>query len=409
MAELSYPKHKMKVVLLEDIHPKAVGAFIEDGFTDVEHLPSALSGEELIQHIGNARILGIRSGTHLTKEVIGQCPKLLAIGCFCIGTNQVDLMEALMQGIPVFNDPHSNTRSVAELIIGLCIVLMRDLFNKNAAAHVGEWKKSARGSHELRGRRLGIVGYGRIGSQVSVLAEGMGMQVYYYDIERKLSLGNARPVGSLEELLSVADIVSLHVPETELTRKMIQKPQLAMMKKSAYLINTSRGSVVDNEALAEALRHGVIRGASVDVFLKEPEDSATPFVNPLQKLENVILTPHIGGATEEAQENIAIAISQKLIYYVNRGSTEGAANFPSLSLPPNENSHRILHIHENIPGMLSQINTIMGERKINIVGQYLRTTPEVGYVVLDIAKGYKNDLIEALKAIPGTIRARILY
>ena len=353
METLSYPKSKIKIVLLESIHPRAVDLFHEDGYSHVETFASALNGKELIEHIHNAHVIGIRSATHINKEILSQCPKLLSIGCFCIGTNQVDTQDALLKGIPVFNDPHSNSRSVAELVIGLCVVLMRDLFNKNAAAHAGMWNKVSKGAHELRGKTLGIIGYGRIGSQVSILAEAMGMQVHYYDIEQKLGIGNVRRILNLEELLSHSDIITLHVPETPLTMNMINAERLRLMKKNAYLINTSRGKVVDNEALAEALSSKIIRGAAIDVFQKEPSGTSELFKNPLQKLENVILTPHIGGATEEAQENIATGVSQRLINYINRGATEGSVNFPMLSLPPNENSHRILHIHENKPGMLS--------------------------------------------------------
>lgn len=412
METLSYPKNKIKVVLLENIHPRAVEIFHDEGFTNLEHLGSALKDEELISKIKDAHLVGIRSGTHITKDVLSHCNKLLSIGCFCIGTNQVDLQESLLKGIPVFNDPHSNSRSVAELVIGLCVVLMRDLFTKNAAAHAGLWKKKAEGSHELRGKVLGIVGYGRIGSQLSVLAESMGMQVVYYDIEQKLSLGNAKPLPSLEELLGMSDVVTLHVPETNLTRNMMNRERLGLLKKTAFLINTSRGKVVDLEALADILDKKAFRGAAIDVFSSEPADNTVPFKNPLQKLENVILTPHIGGATEEAQENIALAVSQKLIHFVNRGSTEGSVNFPALSLSPNEETHRILHIHENRPGMLSQINKIFADRGINILSQYLKTNQDVGYVVFDVEIQNQEDtdtLIDALKQIKGTIRVRILY
>jgi len=409
MDKLSYPKNKIKVVLFENIHENAAELFRTDGYTNLEVLKSALAGEELIEKIHDAYIVGIRSGTHISKEVLQKCTKLKVLGCYCIGTNQVDINEAMLQGIPVFNDPHSNTRSVAELVIGLCIVLMRDLFNKNAAAHAGQWKKISAGAHEIRGKTIGIVGYGRIGSQISILAEALGMHVFYYDIEQKLSLGNVKAVAKLEELLGLADIVTLHVPETKQTRNLIGLEQLKAMKPSAYLINTSRGQVVDPDALAEALKSKQIRGAAIDVFRKEPEDNKTPFKSPLQGLENIILTPHIGGATEEAQENIAQAVSQKLIYFINRGNTEGAVNFPNLALSPIENVHRILHIHRNVPGMLSQINKIFADRHINILGQYLRTTQEIGYVVFDIEKSYKDHIIDALKHIEGTISVRILY
>lgn len=409
MDELSFPKSKIKVVLLENIHPKAIQIFQDEGFTNIEYLKASLKLPEIYEHVHNAHILGIRSGTHIDKEILNHCSKLLAIGCYCIGTDQVDLHEAMLHGIPVFNDPHSNTRSVAEMIIGLCIVLLRDLFNKNIAAHGGKWKKVSEGVHEMRGKILGIVGYGHIGSQVSILAESMGMQVFYYDIEPKQSIGNAKRLSTLEELLAISDIVTLHIPETPATQNIMNQDRLKRMKKSAYLINTSRGNILDVEALAAMLRDKSIRGAAIDVFPNEPLNNAVSFKSPLQNLDNVILTPHIGGATEEAQESIALSVSQKLIYFINRGSSEGATNFPGLSLLPNENTHRILHVHQNIPGMLSQINKIFADRGINILAQYLKTTHEIGYVVFDIEKQYTNHLIEVLKSIPGTIRARILY
>lgn len=409
MRTLSHPKSKIKVVLLENIHPRAAEIFQHDGFTHVDCLTSALNGQELISKIHDAHVVGIRSGTHITQEVLSHCSKLLTIGCFCIGTNQVDQHTALLNGIAVFNDPHSNSRSVAELVICLAIALYRDLFNKNASAHTGKWNKVSAGAHEIRGKTLGIVGYGRIGSQVSILAEAMGMQVFYYDVEQRLSLGNVKPLKSLEEILAISDIVTLHVPETPLTRNMMNEKRLALMKKGAFLINTSRGKVVDNIALAKVLRNNGIAGAAVDVFQEEPADSTIPFVNPLQGLKNVVLTPHIGGATEEAQENIALAVSHKLIHFINRGSTEGSTNFPALSLSANENSHRILHVHQNVPGMLSQINRIFADRGINILTQYLKTNEEVGYVVFDIEKTSATGLVDELKRIKGTIRARILY
>lgn len=406
---LSYPKEKIKILLLENIHPNAVETFKENGYTNIDCSTSALNNEELLNRIKDIHILGIRSATRINKEVLSQCSKLLTIGCFCIGTNQVDLMEATQNGIPVFNDPHSNTRSVAEMVIGLCIGLFRDLFYKNIAAHEGIWKKTANGAHELRGKVIGIVGYGRIGSQVSILAEAMGMQVIYYDVEQKLCIGNVRSVPTLEELLSNSDIVTLHLPETPATENLINRERLKLMKKSAFLINTSRGRVVNIEALAEILQNKEISGAAIDVFSNEPSNNSIPFVNPLQHLENVILTPHIGGATEEAQKNIATAVSQKLIYFLDRGTTEGAVNFPALALPSNENTHRILHIHRNIPGIVSQINKFLADREINILAQYLKTMPELGYIVLDISNKNSNGIIKELRKIEGTIRARVLY
>lgn len=409
MPILSYPKHKIKVVLLEDIHPKAVEVFQNDGYENVVHLPSAFRGDALLEQIHDAYVIGIRSNTHITDDVLKKCSKMLAIGCFCIGTNQVELQAALKRGIPVFHDPHSNSRSVAELVICLSIALLRDLVRKNSKMHAGEWNKTIQGAHEVRGKILGIIGYGKIGSQVSSLAESLGMHVVYYDIEPKLSIGNARSLETLDEVLAIADVVTLHVPETALTKKMIDKKRLAKMKKSAFLINTSRGKVVDPEAILEALKNKTIQGAALDVFHEEPPSASAPFQNPFQNLDNVILTPHIGGLTEEAQENIAHCVSFKLLNFINRAAAEGSANFPSLSLPPNSDSHRILHIHENSPGVLVEINKIFAEKKINILAQYLRTTPEVGYVVFDIQKGYKEPIMDLLKSIKGTIRARILY
>jgi D-3-phosphoglycerate dehydrogenase len=409
MDQLSYPKNKIKILLLENIHDEAVEVFKAEDYNSLELVKGALFEDELIEKAKNVHLLGIRSGTQITKKVIDSCPKLLAIGCFCIGTNQVDLKAAMFKGIPVFNDPISNTRSVAELVVGLSIALMRDLFTKSAAAHAGQWKKVSHGAHEIRGKTLGIIGYGRIGMQVSVLAEAMGMKVFYYDVESKLPLGNAKPAPSLDELLKISDIVTLHVPESPLSNGLITKEKLALMKKTGYLINTSRGKVVDNHALAAALKNKTIKGAALDVFHTEPLNNALPFESPLQGLENVILTPHIGGATEEAQENIALAVSQKLIHFVDRGSTEGVANFPALSLQPNEGTHRILHIHNNVPGMLSQINALFAEKGINIIGQYLKTLPEIGYVVFDVNEQTTSRVLEDLKAIKGTIKTRILY
>ncbi len=407
MAKTSFPKEKIKIVLFENIHANGVQHFKEEGFLDVTAYPSAYSGEALVEKIQDAHLVGIRSATHLNKAVLEKCTKLLSVGCFCIGTNQVDLKTAEQLGIPVFNDPFSNSRSVAEMVIGLIIVLMRDLFSKSEAIRKGEWRKISKGSHEVRGKTLGIIGYGRIGSQTALLAEALGMSVIYHDIEQKLPLANAKKA-TLDEVLSLSDIVTLHVPETSLTQKMIGLKELKKMKKSAYLINTSRGQVVNLEELEEALNHKIIAGAAIDVFYKEPNDNSELFKHPLQHYPNVILTPHVGGATEEAQSMIGLSVSGKLIHFVNRGSTEGAVNFPELSLSPNENTHRILHIHQNIPGVLSELNTLMAKHGINIVGQYLKTTNDIGYVVFDIEK--RNlDFLDDLKKVKGTIRARILY
>ncbi len=409
MAKLPLNKNNVKILLLEGIHPSGVDKLKEAGFKEIERLEGALQGDALIQKLSKVDLVGIRSNTQLTSKVLNACPQLTAIGCFCIGVNQVDLNAATHLGIPVFNDPYSNTRSVAEMVIALSIILMRDLFSKSIAAHKGEWRKFTEGAHEVRGKTIGIVGYGHVGSQVSSLAEALGMSVLYYDIEMKLPLGNAKSVSSLEELIKKSDIVTLHVPETKETLKMINKERLALFKKGSYLINTSRGKVIDIDALHDCLETGKIKGAAVDVFYDEPKTHSEPFITSLQKLPNVILTPHVGGATEEAQEMIAQSVAQKLAYFFDRGSSEGAVNFPELALPLNQNTHRILHIHQNVPGVLSEINTLFGKKGINIVGQYLKTIHDIGYVVFDIEKTAYQGIEDDLKAIKGTIRTRILY
>ena len=406
---LSLNKKSIKVLLLEGIDRSSVELFHKHGYTNVEALSSALSEEDLMEKLKETYILGIRSRTQITEEVLANAPKLFALGCYCIGTNQVAVREAALKGIPVFNAPHSNTRSVAELVIGLTIMLLRGIFPKNCAAHDGKWLKTATASHEVRGKIMGIVGYGHIGSQVSVLAESLGMQVFYYDIKATLPLGNAKSLGSLEELLRMADVVTLHVPGTAETNNMIDRQQLEMMKKGAVLINASRGTVVNIDALRASLDKAHIQGAAVDVFPSEPEDLSSPFLSPLRGKTNVILTPHIGGSTQEAQRNIGEEVTRKLIYYSDRGSTEGAVNFPELNLPLQKDVHRILHIHHNIPGMLRQINQAISDEKINVLGQYLLTTSEIGYVVLDIERTVSEDLIKVLKNIEGTIKARVLY
>lgn len=403
------PKDKIKILLLEGIHPVGVEKLKEAGFAHIERLDGALQDVALIQKLKDVDLVGIRSNTHLTSKVLKACAHLTAIGCFCIGVNQVDLEAASHLGIPVFNDPYSNTRSVAEMVIALSIILMRDLFTKSIAAQRGEWRKVTEGAHEVRGKTIGIIGYGHVGTQVSLLAEALGMSVIYYDIEMKLPLGNAKSTVSLEELIKKSDIVTLHVPETKETLKLINKERLALFKKGSYLINTSRGKVIDLDALHESLESGSIRGAAVDVFYDEPKTHSDPFITSLQKLPNVILTPHVGGATEEAQEMIALNVAQKLAYFYERGSSEGAVNFPELALPPNKNTHRILHIHRNIPGVLSEINTLFGSKGINIVGQYLKTIHDIGYVVFDIEKTSYKGLEEDLGKIKGTIRTRVLY
>lgn len=409
---LSLPRDRISVLLLEGISQTAVEYFKSSGYTNFIHLPKALDGNALKDAIANAHIIGIRSRTQLTEEIFAAANKLIAVGCFSVGTNQVDLDAARKRGIPVFNAPYSNTRSVAELVIGEIVMLTRRIFPRSVAAHEGGWDKSAIGSREVRGKTLGIVGYGNIGSQMSVLAEAMGMTVRYYDVADKLRQGNAEPTATLDELLAIADFVTLHVPENDSTQNMIGEAELRKMKKGALLINNSRGTVVDLDALARVLKDGHLAGAAVDVFPVEPASNAQRFHSPLQGLDNVILTPHIGGSTEEAQERIGTEVSRKLVEYSDVGSTLGAVNFPQVQLPPRPNGTRFIHVHENRPGMLNSLNTIFSSRGLNIVGQFLQTDGETGYVVIE-AEGPDTDwadgVLEALRAIPGTIRTRLLY
>ncbi len=407
--KFSLDKNKIRVLLLEGIHESAVRAFNEAGYTNIKYVKTALDEDVLEQEIKDVHIIGIRSRTQLTKRVLKKAKKLFAVGCFSIGTNQVDLLAAEQLGIPVFNAPFSNTRSVAELVVAETVMLMREIPAKNAAAHRGEWLKAARNSFEVRGKNLGIVGYGHIGSQVSILAEAMGMNVYYYDVEKKLSLGKATACNSLSELLQIADVVTLHVPETELTAKLISTQELAKMKKGAFLINASRGSVVDYDAVAKALKDGKLAGGAADVFPKEPASNSEPFHSVLQEFDNVILTPHIGGSTSEAQENIGMEVSEKLIRYSDNGSTIGTVNFPPISLQPNQTKKRFLHIHKNMPGVLNDINFVFTEKKINIASQFLQTDTNIGYVIIDIESGLDKIILKELKRIPHTIKARILY
>lgn len=408
-AKFSLNKNKIRVLLLEGIHESAVNAFREMGYTNVEYLKTALAGDEFERQIKDTHIIGIRSRTQLTPEILRKAKKLFAIGCFSIGTNQVDLNTAKQLGIPVFNAPFSNTRSVAELVIAEAIMLMREVPAKNAAAHRGSWLKSASRSFEVRGKNLGIVGYGHIGSQVSILAEALGMNVYYFDIEKKLSLGKAIPCASLDELLRISNVVTLHVPETELTTNMISAPQVALMKKDSLLINASRGTVVDYEAVAVALRSGHLAGVAADVFPTEPTSNSEPFQSVLQEFDNVILTPHIGGSTAEAQENIGMEVTEKLIRYSDNGSTLGAVNFPQISLQQNTDKQRFLHIHKNMPGLLKNINYVFTEKGINISAQYLQTDADIGYVIIDTESESCDLILKELKKIPQTIRARMLY
>ncbi len=409
MKQYSLDKSKIKVLLLEGIHGNAVQHFRDNGYTDIEIHKEALSEKELIEKVRQVHIIGIRSRTELRKDILRHAQKLVAIGCFSIGTNQVDLKEAKLMGIPVFNAPFSNTRSVAELVIAECIMLMRGIPEKNALAHKQVWMKSARNSVEVRGKNLGIVGYGHIGSQVSILAESMGMNIYYYDIEKKLSLGNARPVGSLKELLALADTVTLHVPSTELTRNMISDKEIAMMKKGACLINASRGDVVDYKAVTKGLRSGQLIGVAADVFPKEPASDAEPFITELQEFNNVILTPHIGGSTLEAQANIGLEVAEKLVKYSDTGSTIGAVNFVEISLQPNASKQRFMHIHKNVPGVLREVNYYFTSKGINIAAEYLQTDPDMGYVIIDTESELDHTALKELRNIPHTIRARMLY
>lgn len=405
----SYPKEKIRVLFLENISDQAVKRFQQEGYTRVEKITKALTEEELIREIKDVHILGIRSKTQITAKVLAAAEKLQAIGCFCIGVNQVNLKEATRKGVVVFNAPYSNTRSVAELVIGLSVMLIRRIPDKNKAAHEGIWMKDAKGSYELRGKTLGIIGYGNIGSQVSVLAEAMGMKVLFYDVETKLPLGNATDGKTLKEVLSKSDVITLHVPETAATKNLINKNTLKYVKKGAIVLNYARGEVVDLDALRKAIVDGQVAGAAIDVFPWEPEKNGDRFQSPLQDLPNVILTPHIGGSTEEAQQNIGEDVSAKLFNYLEKGITFGSHTVPALALPPQEGSHRILHIHNNVPGVLSAINTRLSKNNINIVGQYLKTNEDIGYVVLDVDKKLSNQALQLLREVKETIKVRLLY
>jgi Phosphoglycerate dehydrogenase and related dehydrogenases len=402
-------KDKIKVLLMEGPHENAYNHFLKNEYTNIEYVKSSLEGDALIDKIKDVHLIGIRSRTNLTAEILEHCKKLIAVGCFSIGTNQVDLHAAKLKGIPVFNAPFSNTRSVAELVISESIFLIRGIPEKNYYAHNGRWYKEAVNSFEARGKIIGIIGYGHIGSQVSVLAESIGMKVYYYDIEKKLNLGNAKSCSSLDELLSIADIVTLHVPETELTKNLINLEKLKLMKKGAYLINSSRGTVVNLDDLAIVLEQKHLNGAAVDVYPEEPHSNGNEFNCILSKFNNVILTPHIAGSTSEAQANIAQEVSEKLVDYCDIGSTIGARNFVEISLTPNLNKQRYLHIHRNNPGVLNKITEVFTMRNINIASQYLQTDPYIGYVIIDIDSKEKSwDILKELKQIPDTIKARML-
>jgi len=405
----SAAKSELQAVLFEGIHPSAVEALQQAGYTRIVTHAKSLSGDELLAAIADAHFVGVRSRTHLTAEVLQHARRLVAVGCFCIGTNQVDLKEAMRLGIPVFNAPFSNTRSVAELVLAQIIMLMRGIPEKNAILHRGGWVKSATDSFEVRGKTLGIIGYGHIGTQIGVLAEQLGMRVIFTDIEAKLPLGNAQPMSSLGELLGAADVVTLHVPETPETAHMIGAAQLAAMKPGSHLINASRGSVVDIEALTVALASRYLHGAAIDVFPVEPQGNDSAFASPLTRFDNVILTPHIGGSTLEAQVNIGTEVAAKLIRYSSNGSTTSAVNFPEVALPAHTGRSRLLHIHRNVPGVMAHVNERLSAAGINIAAQYLSTNEEVGYVVIDVDSAASQAALDELCAVPETIRCRILY
>ncbi|PZQ19601.1 MAG: phosphoglycerate dehydrogenase [Rhodanobacter denitrificans] len=411
MKKTSFPKQDIRVLLLEGVSASAVDTFKAAGYSQIEFHEKSLPEAELKRRIAEAHLVGIRSRTQLDAGVLESAKRLIAVGCFCIGTNQVDLAAAQDLGVPVFNAPYSNTRSVAELVLAEAILLMRGIPQKNAQCHRGGWSKSAAGSYEVRGKVLGIVGYGHIGTQVGLLAEGLGMRVLFHDVESKLTLGNAQPAASLDDLLARADVVTLHVPETPQTRLMIGAAELARMRRGACLINASRGTVVDIDALADALRAGHVAGAAIDVFPVEPKGNDDLFTSPLVGMDNVLLTPHVGGSTLEAQDNIGIEVAAKLVRYSDNGSTLSAVNFPEVTLPEHPHSRRLLHIHRNTPGMLSRINELFSRENVNIDGQYLQTNPSIGYVVIDVStsEAQAGALKDALAQIPGTLRARVLY
>lgn len=407
--QTSYPKNKIKILLLENVNQEAVQLFRERGYTDIQHLKAALSEEELIAAIQQVHILGIRSKTQVTPKVLQQAERLLSIGCFCIGTNQVAISDARRKGVAVFNAPYSNTRSVAELVIGATIMLFRKAIDRNRQAHQGIWMKASDHCHEVRGKTIGIIGYGNIGSQVSVLAEAIGMKVIYYDIQKKLPLGNARVAASIKSLMEESDVVSLHVPATPQTHHLINETTLSYCRPHTLLINYARGEVVDMDAIKKALEKGRLSGVAIDVFPVEPQANGDVFTCPLQGMDNVLLTPHIGGSTEEAQAGIGIDVSTKIIDFIESGTSFGSHTIPALELAPIEKAHRVLHIHQNIPGVLSEINTHLSNNGINILAQHLKTNEDTGYVVLDIDTTISASAYEILKQVKGTIKVRMLY
>lgn len=409
MTQTSLDKDKIRILLLEGVHQSAVDTIKAAGYTNIEYHTKSLPEDELKQKIADAHFIGIRSRTQLTADVLSHARKLVSIGCFCIGTNQVDLQAALERGIAVFNAPYSNTRSVAELVLAEAILLLRGIPEKNAVCHRGGWIKSAANSYEIRGKKLGIIGYGSIGTQLSILAEGLGMKVFFYDVVTKLPLGNATQIDTLPELLAECDVISLHVPETPATKNMFGAEELATMKDGSILINASRGTVVDIDALAEAVKQEKLLGAAIDVFPVEPRGNDDEFVSPLRGLDRVILTPHIGGSTLEAQENIGREVAEKLVRYSDNGTTVTSVNFPEVSLPSHPDDHRLLHIHQNVPGVMSEINQVLSDNGINISGQYLQTNDRVGYVVVDVNKEYSDLALQKLRNVKGTIRCRVLF
>jgi D-3-phosphoglycerate dehydrogenase len=409
MTKPSLDKNKLKFLLLEGIHPSAIAVLRGAGYTQIESLPGALEGEELKARIADAHFVGIRSRTQLTAEVLAHAHKLAAVGCFCIGTNQVDLGAARERGIAVFNAPFSNTRSVAELVLAEAILLLRGVPEKSAVAHRGGWLKTAENAFEIRGKTLGIVGYGSIGTQLSVLAENLGMQVVFFDVVTRLPLGNARQVGKLHDLLAQSDVVSLHVPETPATQWMIGAAEIAAMKPGAVFINASRGTVVEIEPLAAALRSKQLLGAAIDVFPVEPKSNKDVFESPLRGLDNVILTPHVGGSTMEAQANIGVEVAEKLVKYSDNGTSTSSVNFPEVALPAHPGKHRLLHVHRNVPGVLAEINQVFAGNGINIASQFLQTNEAIGYVVIDIDAAHSDMALARLAQVPGTIRSRVLF
>lgn len=409
MAQQSLEKSKIRFLLLEGVHPSAVETLQRAGYHNIELHQKALPPEELKSAIADAHFVGIRSRSQLTADVFDAAKKLVAVGCFCIGTNQVDLQAATRKGVAVFNAPFSNTRSVAELVIAEAILLLRGVAAKNAAAHRGEWQKSAANSFEIRGKKLGIIGYGNIGMQLGVIAEGLGMQVQFFDVVNKLPLGNARQVSSLDQLLASSEVVSLHVPENAATQNMIGTQHLAAMQPGSILINASRGTVVDIDALAARLADGHLGGAAIDVFPVEPRSNEDEFISPLRQFDNTFLTPHIGGSTIEAQENIGAEVAEKLARYSDNGTSISSVNFPEVALPTHEGSHRLLHIHHNVPGIMGAINRVFSENDVNVTAQFLQTNEAVGYVVIDIDAEYSDMALSKLASIDGTIRSRVLF